>query len=179
MVAASASEILHGSVNRWKLCGHYSGIPQRVVRISVGRTPPQVAKCLFWPQEPRFFETGRFKWPISELRSSLKSYRRRRRRRVTSPKGLHGWKHRFAVKLPAFAPICGAGRHPAVEIWKHRFARSSNWKHTFAIRLCSWIGKPKKSNVQAALPAAAARRPRQFCPVLQSYGSNFANLWVK
>src|ERR1035441_10698751 len=53
---------------------------------------------------------------------------------VTSPIGLHGWKHRFAVNRAHLHRYAGPVGAAAVEIWKHRFARSSNWKHTFAIR---------------------------------------------
>ena len=50
---------------------------------------------------------------------------------ATSPIGLHGWKHRFAVNWavsPAFSPSSRRDQ-------KHRFAQSSIWKQSFAILL--------------------------------------------
>jgi hypothetical protein len=98
---------------------------------------------------------------------------------VTSPKGLQGWKHRFAVNR----------RH------SYRFARTAG---TQPLRFGSiglrgvpigriplqsgnrlWIGKPKKSNGAGCASGSGGVETRPFCPVLQSYGSTFANLSVK
>jgi len=99
---------------------------------------------------------------------------------VPSPKGLHGWKHRVCSESSPFARVWGAGRAPAVGIWKHRFARSSNWKHTFAIlRPARRLASRRKVTLQSALPKRRREDPGHFRSILQSYGSNFANLWVK
>ena len=99
---------------------------------------------------------------------------------VTSPIGLHGWKHRFAVNRAHLHRYAGPVGAAAVEIWKHRFARSSNWKHTFAIRSIAvdWQAE-EKQRVQARFRQRRREDPDRTAPILQSYGSNFANLSVK
>src|SRR5271169_2974583 len=99
---------------------------------------------------------------------------------VTSPKGLHGWKHRFAANRTLSSGF-------AVTASTHPLGFGSIGLHgvpigSIALQSCSllvdWQAEGKQ-RCRPRLPTGLARRPRPFCPILQSYGSNSANLWVK
>jgi hypothetical protein len=42
-----------------------------------------------------------------------------------------------------------------------------------------WIGKLKKSNTSGCASGSGDAETQAILPSLQSYGSNFASLWVK
>lgn len=109
---------------------------------------------------------------------------------VTSPIGLHGWKHRFAVNHAHSHRLAGPVDTQPLRFGSHRFARSSDWKHTFAIRqsLVAWQAEENQRcrlrvrqrgvETPAILPGFA-KLWFQLCKPIGKVTTAVARIWVQ